>query len=423
MPPLHRCAAVHCLTCPMTCRLLTAGILACLLGSAGSRAAGQVSRIDHAAERKKMVELYVRGAGVQNERVLQSMRDTPRHEFMPRSVQNKAYLDAGVPIGEGQTISSPFIVAYMTEALDPQPDDRVLEIGTGSGYQAAVLSPLVREVYTIEIVESLGRQAERTLQRLAYPNVHVKIGDGFLGWPEHAPFDKIIVTCSPEDVPRPLVEQLKDGGLMVIPVGERHQQSLNLMRKKGDELIVESLQPTLFVPMTGTAEEQRQHHADAAHPSIRNGDFEDDLPENGHVAGWYYQRQLEWKSDELAPSGTHYVEFRNQTPLLASHLMQGFAVDGREVERLEVAASIKTENVRPGPYPDDLPSVAVTFYDENRKDLGTTLIGPFRGSRPWERHVQEMRVPPGSREAIVRIGLFGSVGTASFDNVQIRRIE
>lgn len=383
----------------------------------------QIKRVDHSAERKKMVELYVRGAGVQNERVLQSMLDTPRHEFMPRNVQDKAYFDAGVPIGEGQTISSPFIVAYMTQALDPQPDDRVLEIGTGSGYQAAVLSPLVKDVFTIEIVESLGKQAERTLQKLKYNNVFVKIGDGYQGWPEHAPFDKIIVTCSPEDVPQPLVDQLKDGGLMVIPVGERHQQSLNLMRKKGSELIVESLQPTLFVPMTGVAEDQRQRRSDPARPALLNGDFEDDLPENGHVAGWYYQRQLEWKTDQLAPSGTHYVEFRNQTPLLAAHLMQGFAIDGGEVERLKMSASIKLEDVRPGPYKDDLPSVAVTFYDANRKDLGTSLIGPLSGSRPWERHEQEVRVPVEAREAIVRIGLFGSTGSASFDNVQIRRVD
>jgi protein-L-isoaspartate(D-aspartate) O-methyltransferase len=117
-----------------------------------------------------------------------------------------------LPIGERQTISSPFIVAYMTECLDPQPTDRVLEIGTGSGYQAAVLSPLVKEVYTIEIVESLGKQAAQTLERLDYRNVHVKVGDGYLGWPEHAPFDKIIVTCSPESIPQPLVDQLREGG-------------------------------------------------------------------------------------------------------------------------------------------------------------------------------------------------------------------
>jgi protein-L-isoaspartate(D-aspartate) O-methyltransferase len=231
------------------------------------------------------------------------------------------------------------------------------------------------------------------------------------------------VTCSPEDVPRPLVEQLKDGGLMVIPVGERHQQSLNLLRKKGNDLIVESLQPTMFVPMTGVAEDERHVLPDSSKPSLRNGDFEEELPKNGHVAGWYYQRQLEWVSDALAPSGTHFVRFKNETPLLAAHLMQGFAIDGRQVKHIKVAASIRVEDVRPGNFADDLPSVAVTFYDANRKDLGTALIGPFRGSKPWERHQQEMRVPHETREAIVRIGLFGSLGTASFDNVQIEKVD
>ncbi len=397
------------------------GILLVLTST--SAALGQKQKIDHAQMRQKMVELYVRGAGVQNERVLTSMTDTPRHEFMPRNVQDRAYIDAGVPIGEAQTISSPFIVAYMTESLDPQPEDRVLEIGTGSGYQAAVLSPLVKEVYTIEIVEPLGKQAEKTLKRLKYNNVFVKIGDGYQGWPEHAPFDKIIVTCSPENVPQALIDQLNDGGLLIIPVGERHQQSLNLMRKKGDELIVESLQPTMFVPMTGVAEDHRQVLPDPANPTLRNGDFEESLPENGHIAGWYYQRQLDWAADQLAPSGTHFVQFKNETPMLAAHLMQGFAIDGQVVKHIKVSASIRLTEVRPGPFPDDLPSVAVTFYDKDRKDLGTSYIGPFRGSKPWERHQEKMRVPPETKEAIVRIGLFGSLGVAAFDHIQIEKVD
>ncbi len=151
------------------------------------------------------------------------MRDTPRHEFVPRDQQKNAYFDMSLPIGDEQTISGPFVVAYMTEQLDPQPADKVLEIGTGSGYQAAVLSPLVKDVYTIEIVEPLGKRAEPTLKRLKYDNVHVKIGDGYQGWPEHAPFDKIIVTCSPEKVPQPLVDELKEGGRMIVPVGERYR--------------------------------------------------------------------------------------------------------------------------------------------------------------------------------------------------------
>ncbi|MCA9155301.1 MAG: protein-L-isoaspartate(D-aspartate) O-methyltransferase, partial [Planctomycetales bacterium] len=186
--------------------------------------------------RKRMVDEVIIGAGVQDPKVIAAMRSTARHEFVSAKYHPQAYFDMALPIGDSQTISSPFIVAYMTESLDPQPTDRVLEIGTGSGYQAAVLSSLVRDVYTIEIVESLGKRAERTLKRLRYDNVHTKVGDGFLGWAEHAPFDKIIVTCSPEKVPHPLIDQLREGGLIVIPVGERYQQTLYLMRKKDGKL-------------------------------------------------------------------------------------------------------------------------------------------------------------------------------------------
>ena len=161
----------------------------------------------------------VASAGIKSPAILAVMRTVPRHEFVPADVRRYAYLDMALPIGEHQTISPPFVVAYMTQKLDPQPTDKVLEIGTGSGYQAAVLSPLVKDVYTIEIVEPLGERARQTFKRLGYKNVHTKIGDGYQGWAEHAPFDKIIVTCSPEKVPAPLVEQLHEGGRMVIPVG------------------------------------------------------------------------------------------------------------------------------------------------------------------------------------------------------------
>ena len=184
---------------------------------------GQKNKDAFRQQRMEMVETAVKGAGITNPNVIRSIQQTERHEFMPKNVWDQAYLDAGIPIGEGQTISSPFIVAYMTESLDPNREDRVLEIGTGSGYQAAVLSPLVDEVYSIEIVEPLGKRAAKVLKKLKYGNVHTKIGDGFKGWAEHAPFDKIILTCSPEEIPKPLKDQLREGGLLVVPMGERHQ--------------------------------------------------------------------------------------------------------------------------------------------------------------------------------------------------------
>src|SRR5262249_51631785 len=157
--------------------------------------------------------------------------EVPRHLFVPADKRSGAYQDWIIPMGHKQTVSPPYIVGYMTQTLDPAPEDRVLEIGTGSGYQAAVLSKIVKEVYTIEIIEPLGKEAEKRLRNLRYKNVKVKIGDGYQGWAEHAPFDKIIVTCSPENVPQPLVDQLRDGGRMLIPLGERYQQAFYLYEK------------------------------------------------------------------------------------------------------------------------------------------------------------------------------------------------
>ncbi len=203
----------------------------------------------YAGLRARMVERQIAGRGIKNPRVLAALRKVERHRFVPERYRSRAYDDTPLPIGEGQTISQPYIVAYMTEALDPKPSDRVLEIGTGSGYQAAILAELCHHVYTIEIVASLGKRAAALLADLGYRNISVKIGDGYQGWEEHAPFDAIIVTCAPTDVPAPLKRQLKEGGLMVIPVGSGFSQDLLLLRKKGGKLQVESTLPVRFVPM------------------------------------------------------------------------------------------------------------------------------------------------------------------------------
>src|SRR4051812_49398862 len=299
----------------------------------------------------EMVDKEIVAAGVKNERVVKAMRDTPRHEFVPLGEREHAYLDMALPIGNSQTISPPFVVASMTEAIDPQPSDKVLEIGTGSGYQAAILSPLVRDVYTIEIVESLSTRAARTLKHLGYKNVHTRAGDGYKGWPEVAPFDKIIVTCSPEEVPKPLVEQLKEGGLMVVPVGERYRQTLYLMRKTDGKLKSEALRATLFVPMTGEAESQRKVKPDPANPQIFNGSFEETTT-NGEdqqePTGWHYLRQLTIDADSSAPNGKQFVTFKNADPGRGCHALQGFAINGRAISSLDLQYWVRGSNIRPG---------------------------------------------------------------------------
>ena len=201
-----------------------------------------------------MVQVQLMPRGVHDERVLGAMAKVPREEFVPPEVRAASYTDQPLPIGYGQTISQPYMVAFMTEQLRPSAKDRVLEIGTGSGYQAAILADLVAEVYSIEIVEPLAKNAEVTLQRLGYKNVHIKTGDGYKGWPEFAPFDAIIVTCAPERVPQPLTDQLKEGGRMIIPVGPTGVQQLYLLQKRNGQLLQSAVELVRFVPMTGQAE-------------------------------------------------------------------------------------------------------------------------------------------------------------------------
>jgi protein-L-isoaspartate(D-aspartate) O-methyltransferase len=197
-----------------------------------------------------MVKQQIMARGIGDPRVLEAMRKVPRHLFVPEKYRAFSYRDHPLPIGQGQTISQPYIVAFMTEALDLKPDEKVLEIGTGSGYQAAILAELVKEVYTIEIVEKLGKRAQRTLEILGYKNIHVKIGDGYKGWPEKAPFDAVIVTCAPEQIPEALVQQLNDGGRMIIPVGKAGaiQELVRAVKKKG-KLKKKEVMRVRFVPM------------------------------------------------------------------------------------------------------------------------------------------------------------------------------
>lgn len=196
-----------------------------------------------------MVKYQIRQRGVKDEKVLNAMLAVERHRFVPAAYRAEAYEDYPLPIGEGQTISQPYIVAFMTEALRLNSGDKVLEIGTGSGYQAAILSEICDSVFSIEIFPALASSAARTLKELGFENVFIKTDDGYLGWEEHAPFDGIIVTCSPTHIPKPLEEQLAEGGRMIIPVGETYAQDLYLFEKKNGKLNRKSVLPVRFVPM------------------------------------------------------------------------------------------------------------------------------------------------------------------------------
>ena len=206
--------------------------------------------------RAAMVARQIEARAVSDPAVLAALRKVPRHRFVPPPYRAETYRDGPLPIGSGQTISQPYIVALMTELIRPKPSMKVLEVGTGSGYQAAVLAECVKDVYTIEILPELGRRSAALLEELGYDNIHTRIGDGFDGWPEQAPFDAIVVTAAPAEIPQPLLDQLAVGGRLVIPVGTGAQE-LVVVRRTESGLVREHVTPVRFVPMTGKAQQER----------------------------------------------------------------------------------------------------------------------------------------------------------------------
>lgn len=207
------------------------------------------SQDDYKIKREKMVQQQIIGRGVKDSRVIEAMKTVERHLFVPADRAGEAYNDCPLPIGYRQTISQPYIVAFMTEILDLKTTDKVLEVGTGSGYQAAVLAEICDSVFSVEVVPELGERAKNLLKVLRYDNIRVKVGDGYRGWSDHAPFDAIIVTCAPTHIPGPLKEQLSEGGKMIIPVGERYVQELVLLEKKNGKIRQKNILPVRFVPM------------------------------------------------------------------------------------------------------------------------------------------------------------------------------
>lgn len=396
-------------------RQIARGLLA-LVALTGTAAAQ--SRDPFRDARHHMVSEYIEREGIRNARVLSAMRETPRHEFVPLAHRQQAYYDSALAIGQKQTISPPFIVAYMTAAIDPQPTDVVLEIGTGSGYQAAVLSPLVKDVYTIEIVEQLGKTAAERLKRLNYDNVHPKIGDGYLGWPEHAPFDKIIVTCSPENVPKPLVEQLREGGKMIIPLGERYNQVFHLFEKQNGELKATRLINTLFVPMTGESEQQRQVKPDPLKPHIANGGFDIDINNDGYPDGWHYQRAVTI-DPRGGPDGSPCALYSNDDSGHAAQSLQGMAIDGTKIGNVQLSLRYKLVDGQNGPAPYEKPCAVIHFYDDQRRVIAEPMVGPWTDTDGWQGTTRTLPVPIKAREMILRVGLNGATGKLWVDDVTV----
>ncbi len=372
--------------------------------------------------RAQMVKSHIIDGGITDQRVIESLRKTPRHEFIPEVNQRRAYFDMALPIGGGQTISPPYVVAFMTQALQPKPTDKVLEIGTGSGYQAAVLSPLVAKVYSIEIVESLGRRSARTLRRLEYKNIHTKVGDGFLGWEEHAPFDKIILTCSPETIPQPLVDQLREGGQIVVPLGERFQQNLDRLTKVNGKLERESLEATFFVPMTGQAEDKRKMQIEETTPRLKHVSFEEPLGKTSAPAGWFYAKSAVTSNRMGATDGEAALVLTGDDSGQHAHVMQAFGIDGRVYSSLTISLDVRGANLVDGERMQEKAGAIVEFYANKRAPVGSRSFPSLQGTFDWEKKTYTVSVPRTARLAIIGLGVFGGTGTLAVDNVSIKAV-
>ncbi len=247
----------------------------------------------------------------------------------------------------------------------------------------------------------------------------VRVGDGFQGWPDKAPFDKIIVTCSPESIPQPLVDQLREGGQMIIPVGERYRQNLYRVTKRNGQLVREPLEATLFVPMTGAAETERRVQPDPEHPSIFNGGFEAVVGESNQPAGWHYLRRGSAVASTDAPEGQRFLAFANDQAGVGCQALQGFPVDGRKISRLVLSCVVRGAGIAEDPTTLGTAMAIVTFYDDRRAAIDDAQLGPWKGDFPWRRETAELRVPLGAREAILSIGLHGGSGKFDVDDIQL----
>jgi protein-L-isoaspartate(D-aspartate) O-methyltransferase len=277
-------------------------------------------------------------------------------------------------------------------------------------------------VYSIEIVESLARRATRTLKRLDYKNVQTKAGDGYLGWPEHAPFDKIIVTCSPDNVPTPLVEQLREGGRMVIPLGKRYQQTLYVMRKVNGKLEHEVLEPTFFVPMTGKAEQLRDHTGEPTACQLVNGSFEV-ADDQGQPQSWYYRRRAEVVRDVNALDGEKVLRLHNDIPGQGAQVLQAIGIDGRHMQKISLNARLMGKQLHPGQTNEQTPRIEIAFYNQGRAPVKVALLGPWTGAFDWKEIRKSISVPQQTRLAVLTLSMYGGVGELLIDQINIQIVK
>ena len=282
---------------------------------------------------------------------------------------------------------------------------------------------MARTGYSIEIVEPLGRKASVVHRRLRYTNLHTKVGDGYKGWPEHAPFDKIIVTCSPENIPKPLVDQLVEGGRIVVPLGERFQQVLYLFKKVDGKLERESLQATFFVPMTGAAEDRRQVLPNMARPRLVHAGFEQTIDSSNEPQGWFYVRRGRVVDDENPPEGKRSMFFETSTPGRDAHAMQAFGVDGRKTRQLDVSFWVRGVGIETDRTERRPANAVVEFYATNRSAVTSERFGPWTGDFDWTKKEARIDVPPTARLAVFGVGLFKATGQVWFDRVEIRAVD
>jgi protein-L-isoaspartate(D-aspartate) O-methyltransferase len=399
-------------------RMLHGWVAAAIASGTLSCTVPQPERDALVSARLRMVEQLQEDEGLHDERVLTAMREVPRHWFVPRRLQPMAYYDIALPIGRGQTLTPPSMVAGVVDRLDLEAPHKVLEVGTGTGYQAAVLSRLAGDVYSIEIEPALAHRARATLKRLGCQNVQVRTGDGYQGWPEHAPFDRIIVACSPETVPVPLIQQLREGGKLIVPLGTGYDQMLFLMTKTNGVLVREAVGPIAFVPMTGRAELDREQPLDALEPALVNGGFEVVQPSTARPASWYHQRQVKLVAAD-APEGQRYAVFENATPGRTSEASQALAVDGRQVRALALSGLARGSEIQRGTETRSRASVVLAFYDAHREPIGAAALGDWIGTFDWQPFEYSVEVPAASREAVLRVGLSGATGRLAVDGLRL----